>query len=57
MIASVHRNLPARDTDQGSRPLASHIVEAVLDGRQLDGVTLADAMAGVPVGWAQQIRN
>jgi hypothetical protein len=37
--------------------LAPEIVEAVLDGRQPEGLTLADAMAGVPVVWAQQIRN
>jgi len=35
--------------------LAPEIVEAVLDGRQPDGVTLADAMAGVPVVWEEQV--
>jgi hypothetical protein len=37
--------------------LAPHIVEAVLDGRQSEDVTLATAMAGVPVVWEQQIRK
>jgi hypothetical protein len=36
--------------------LAPDIVEAVLDGRQPEGVTLAYAMAGVPVVWKEQIR-
>ena len=36
--------------------LAPDIVEAVLDGRQPEGVTLADAMAGVPVVWKEQCR-
>jgi len=34
--------------------LAPDIVEAVLDGRQPEGVTLADAMAGVSVVWEEQ---
>ena len=37
--------------------LAPDIVEAVLDGRQPEDVTLATAMAGVPVVWEQQIRE
>ncbi len=36
--------------------LAPEIVEAVLDGRQPEDVTLATAMAGVPVVWAEQRR-
>ena len=36
--------------------LAPEIVEAVLDGRQPEGVTLADAMAGVSVVWEEQRR-
>jgi len=36
--------------------LAPDIVEAVLDGRQPEDVTLATAMAGVPVVWEQQRR-
>ncbi len=34
--------------------LAPEIVEAVLDGREPEGVTLADAMTGVPVVWEDQ---
>ena len=36
--------------------LAPDIVEAVLDGRQPEDVTLAGALAGVPVVWEEQIR-
>ena len=34
--------------------LAPDIVEAILDGRQPDGVTLPGLLEGVPVGWIQQ---
>jgi hypothetical protein len=35
--------------------LAPEIIEAVLDGRQPEGMTLAGVMAGVPVVWDGQI--
>ena len=34
--------------------LAPNIVEAILDGRQVDGMTLPRLMAPFPVEWAQQ---
>jgi hypothetical protein len=34
--------------------LAPDMVEAILDGRQPDGVTLAGMLEGVPVGWGEQ---
>ena len=34
--------------------LAPDVVEAILDGRQTDGVTLPGLMEGVAVGWGQQ---
>ena len=34
--------------------LAPDMVEAILDGRQQDGVTLAGLLVGVPVGWGEQ---
>jgi hypothetical protein len=34
--------------------LAPDMVEAILDGRQPDGVTLAGLLEGVPVGWGEQ---
>jgi len=34
--------------------LAPGIVEAILDGRQLEGMTLPGLLAGVPVEWGRQ---
>lgn len=34
--------------------LAPEMVEAILDGRQPEGVTLPRQLEGVPVGWAEQ---
>ena len=36
--------------------LAPDIVEAILDGRQPEGMTLPDLMKGVQVGWESQRR-
>jgi hypothetical protein len=36
--------------------LAPDIVEAILDGRQPDGMTLPELMKSFPVGWRQQNR-
>ena len=35
-------------------PLARHLVEAILDGRQPEGGTLPRLLEGVPVGWGEQ---
>jgi hypothetical protein len=35
-------------------PLARDLVEAILDGRQPEGVTLPRLLEGVPVGWGEQ---
>ena len=34
--------------------LAPEMVEAILDGRQPEGVTLPRLLEGVPVGWGEQ---
>ena len=34
--------------------LAPELVEAILDGRQPEGVTLPALLEGVPVGWGEQ---
>jgi hypothetical protein len=34
--------------------LAPEMVEAILDGRQPEGVTLPALLEGVPVGWGEQ---
>ncbi len=34
--------------------LAPEMVEAILDGRQSEGVTLPGLLEGVPVGWGEQ---
>ena len=34
--------------------LAPNMVEAILDGRQPEGVTLPGLLEGVPVGWGEQ---
>jgi hypothetical protein len=34
--------------------LAPEMVEAILDGRQREGVTLPALLEGVPVGWGEQ---
>jgi hypothetical protein len=34
--------------------LAPHLVEAILNGRQPEGVTLPRLLEGVPVGWGEQ---
>jgi hypothetical protein len=36
--------------------LAPAMVEAILAGRQPEGVTLPGLMEGVPVGWGEQLR-
>jgi hypothetical protein len=36
--------------------LAPALVEAILAGRQPEGVTLPGLMEGVPVGWGEQLR-
>jgi hypothetical protein len=36
--------------------LAPDIVEAILDGRQPEGMTLPGLMEGVPVAWSEQHR-
>jgi hypothetical protein len=34
--------------------LPPEMVEAILDGRQAEGVTLPGLLEGVPVGWREQ---
>jgi len=36
--------------------LAPDLVEAILDGRQPEGVTLLGLLEGVPVVWGEQLR-
>jgi hypothetical protein len=36
--------------------LAPEMVEAILDGRQPEGVTLLGLLEGVPVVWGEQLR-
>ena len=36
--------------------LPPEMVEAILDGRQPEGVTLPGLMEGVPVGWGAEVR-
>ena len=38
-------------------PLARDLVEAILDGRQSEGVTLPKMMEPFPVEWRQQARE
>ena len=37
--------------------LAPEMVEAILEGRQPEGVTLPGLLEGVPVGWGEQLRT
>jgi hypothetical protein len=37
--------------------LAPEMVEAILNGRQPEGVTLPRLLEGVPVGWGEQIEG
>ena len=37
--------------------LAPEMVEAILDGRQPDGVTLPGLLEGVPVGWGESSQD
>jgi hypothetical protein len=36
--------------------LAPDLVEAILDGRRTEGVTLPGLLDGMPVGWGEQTR-
>ena len=56
MIRRLHKGLHHSTVNELLRLtlLAPELVEAILNGRQPEGVTLPALLEGVPVGWGEQ---